>query len=90
MTGVGFHEEMMILIGDRQVADLTINSQEEATFVTPPGPAGRQDVKALDSFGDSTIELGFTYTNELALNEMFTELERRRQYQRPHSHRQWV
>ena len=34
MTGVGFHEEMMILIGDRQVADLTINSQEEATFVT--------------------------------------------------------
>ena len=37
----------MILIGDRQVADLTINSQEEATFVTPPGPADKMSKRLI-------------------------------------------
>jgi len=70
LTGEGFHEEMMVLVGDRQAANLVINDNTEATIVTPPGPQGRVDVTALDSFGESTLGLGFTYVNDLSVTEL--------------------
>ena len=70
LSGEGFHEGMMVLVGDRQAADLTIIDDTEASIVTPPGPQGRVDVQALDAYGDSVLGLGFTYINHLHVSSL--------------------
>jgi hypothetical protein len=62
LTGQGFTDDMIVTIGGRQVVDLVVDeSGTEATAFAPPGEVGRADVTAIDAFGRSVLELGFTY-----------------------------
>jgi hypothetical protein len=69
LTGEGFNDEMVVLFGGRQVADVVVADDGlSATARTPPGIVGRVDVEALDTFGRSELELAFEYVSELALD----------------------
>lgn len=69
VTGEGFNDEMVVLVGGRQVVSLEVNEEgTSATFLTPPGVPGRVDVEALDTFGASTLSLAFTYVSALSLD----------------------
>ena len=68
ITGVGFNDDMIVLVGGRQVVGLVVAEDgASATFITPPGSAGRTDVEALDVFGSSKLRLAFTYFELLEL-----------------------
>lgn len=67
VTGVGLHDDMIMLVGGAQAANLVIAPDgSSATFNAPPGRAGRADVEAVDAFGRSVLELSYTYVADLA------------------------
>jgi hypothetical protein len=70
MTGGGFSDGMVVLVGERQVASLTVIDEENATFVTPPGAVGKADVTASDPFGTFVLELGYTYVSDLRVDRV--------------------
>lgn len=69
ITGQGFTDTMIVLVGGRQAVGLTVNAEgTSATFLTPPAATpGRVDVVGVDTFGRSALELAFTYESPLAL-----------------------
>jgi hypothetical protein len=70
LEGVGLTQEMVVLVGGRQVVDLNVVGGTSATFLTPPGLPGRANVEAIDAFGRSVVEFGFTYTSPLRIDEV--------------------
>lgn len=71
LSGEGFNDDMVVLVDGRQVVELLVGDDgESASFLTPPGRAGRVDVEALDTFGRSVLPLAFTYENGLELRRV--------------------
>ena len=71
VSGETLSDDMIVLVGGRQAISVDANEEgTEATFVTPPGNAGRVDVVALDPFGASTLRLAFMYRSALELNSL--------------------
>lgn len=61
LEGAGFTADMQVMIGGRLVSGLVLESPTRATGVAPAGAEGRTDVVAVDPYGRSTLELGFTF-----------------------------
>ncbi|MCP4498436.1 MAG: hypothetical protein GY822_00515 [Deltaproteobacteria bacterium] len=74
LTGEGFTEDMIVLIGGTPVVNYGFESETSATFLTPPGLSGRVDVVALDAFGRSVLPFGFTYTDDLSLVRVLPQI----------------
>lgn len=69
LTGQGFTDTMIVLVGGRQAVGLVVNADgTSATLLTPPADSpGRVDVVGVDTFGRSALELAFTYESPLTL-----------------------
>ena len=70
LTGEGFSEGMVVLLGDNPAIGLDVVSETEATFTTPAGLSGRVDVTALDAFGRSSLPFGYTYIDDLTVDSV--------------------
>ena len=72
ITGAGLHEDMLLLIGGREAVDVVVAEDGlSATARTPNSTSsGRVDVEAIDEFGSSALDLGFTYVAPLSIDSV--------------------
>jgi hypothetical protein len=70
--GAGFHQDMLVLFAGREAANLQVAEDGlSATLLTPnASEPGRVDVEAIDGFGNSSLDLGFTYEAVLTVNSV--------------------
>jgi hypothetical protein len=71
-SGTHLNASMIVLIGGREVSSLVVAADGlSATAFTPPAAnAGKADVEAIDAFGRSVLELGFSYVDDLMLESV--------------------
>ncbi|MFQ5454778.1 MAG: FG-GAP-like repeat-containing protein [Nitrospirota bacterium] len=62
VRGKKFTDGAVLTIGGNEALDMTVNSSEEISFMTPPGNIGAQEVRVTNPDGETAIlSPGFTY-----------------------------
>lgn len=64
VLGTGFTPDIEIFVGSGQASVLEVVSANELRISTPPGAPGAADVKAVTTFGTSTLPGAFVYTDD--------------------------